>query len=143
MKTDYPSYFDTGEKWIVSKPFWINEHAFALYNKKVNRFIVAFPNMTVSECNAKGAIELYKNQYGTDILLDADELGDTTESKAAPTTIMKDEIPLGDENKYIQGPIPPVNLEVKADEKVIEEAKSLTKEEMEEQLTKKYHINVN
>lgn len=140
MKTDFPTYFDTGEKWIVSKPFWQNEHGFALYNKKINKFVIAFPDMTVSVCNTEGAIKLYKDHYGTDVLLDADELGDSQESKAAPETILKDQIPIGDENKYTTtASISPMNLEVEAKE-ISEETEKMTKEEIAQVLAKKYNV---
>jgi hypothetical protein len=98
----YPNKLDGTTKWIMSKPFFRDGNAFALYNQTFKEFLIAFPDVTWKICNSREAIKSYKDRYGVDVLLDAEELGDSLETSEPSNRIFKDEIPLGDEGKYVK-----------------------------------------
>lgn len=114
MSVYYPSKVDSASKWIMSKPFFINGDAFGLYNQTFKEFLLAFPDVTWKICDSREAIKTYKDRYGMDVLLDADELGDSLESSEPKNRVFKDEIPYGDEGKYVK-PSVEANLEVAGD----------------------------
>jgi len=102
MSIYYPTKLDGTNKWIMSKPFFRDGDAFALYNQTFKEFLLAFPDVTWKICNSREAIKSYKDRYGVDVLLDAEELGDSLETSEPKNRVFKDEIPLGDEGKYVK-----------------------------------------
>lgn len=141
LKKDNPVYLDSDCKWIVSKPFFISENAFALYNQKFNKTIIAYPNFTWTITDPYEALRLYKERYDKQVLLDPDELGDSVESKAVVETVLKTDIPVGEENNYIKPDIS-ANLEVEVPDETPEEDVPLTKEEMARILSEKYNVRM-
>lgn len=140
----YPSKLDSTHKWIMSKPFFKSPDAFVLYNQHYREFLLAFPDITWKICDSKTAIKAYKDRYDMDVLLDADELGDSYESEGAKSRIFKDEIPFGDEGKYVK-PNVDSNLEVESEEDNKEEDNDYTevimdKETLEKILSKKFRV---
>lgn len=81
VKIYYPDLFSNNrDKWIMSKPFYANQDAFALYSQKERLFILAYPDMEFQILDPKDAIKAYKDRYGIDIILDPDEMGDAPEA---------------------------------------------------------------
>ena len=140
LKVDCPTYFDSTSKWIFSKPFYISENAFGLYNRKINLVIIAYPNLQVDIATPHNALKLYKNHYDRDILLDGEELGDALENKDPINTIVLDTDSLVSNNqtKYITNP--EVKLAIDTEEDDMD--KELTREEIAQLLSEKYRVTM-
>ena len=95
----YPHCLESSNKWIISHPFYRNNKSFALYNKKANVFLVAFPDVTIKILDSVGALQAYAVSYGEDILLDGEEMSEV-ESKKAPCKIFADLIPENTIDEY-------------------------------------------
>lgn len=78
----FPEYLDLNEKLILSERFFIDHNKFAIYTKKMNRYIVVTPEFKSYILSPEDAIKYYANKYNAQILLDSDEVD--TESGEVP-----------------------------------------------------------
>lgn len=74
LKVSFPDMFDSKDKLILTKPFYMDEHRFALYSKVTNEVIIATNDRKIYIMSPKNAIDLYKSLYNTRVLLDHKEI---------------------------------------------------------------------
>ena len=74
LKANFPDMFDSKDKMIITKPFYMDENRFALYSKVTNEVIIATNDRKIYIMSPKNAIDLYKSLYNTKVLLDPKEI---------------------------------------------------------------------
>ena len=74
LKVNFPDMFDSKDKMIITKPFYMDENRFALYSKVTNEVIIATNDRKIYIMSPKNAIDLYKSLYNTKVLLDPKEI---------------------------------------------------------------------
>ena len=84
IKANAPELLNRKEKFTFSKPFYINDEVFALYNKYKKEFFITTPELIIYEMSPEEALKYYKDKYNKNIYLDPDEVGDSFVSKKAP-----------------------------------------------------------
>lgn len=85
LENIFPDILDSKDRIIMSKPFYLDENRFGLYSKATKELLVATNDNKIFIMTLKNAIDLYKNLYGTTVLLDPKEIPPET-SPAVPRT---------------------------------------------------------
>lgn len=102
IKESNPELLNRKEKFIFSKPFYVNQEIFALYNKPRNTFFVTFPDLVLREMSPNVAINFYKKYLNIDVKLDFKEMIDSYDSLIVPYINLKD---ISEDNIQQQKPI--------------------------------------
>ena len=84
ISTNRNYWLDDSVKWIFSKPMYASPNRFGLYNRKLDLFLLAYPDLTYSLEEPLTAIKIYKDKYDEEIILNPDEIGDARETPRMP-----------------------------------------------------------
>ena len=77
LRLNRPELLNRNKKFIFSKPFYLNEDIFALYNKYENLFYITKEDLSLNPMIPKMAIEYMKNLYNINITLDPNEVNES------------------------------------------------------------------